>query len=124
VTRPELSAPKDVFAALLATWNGGAPEAVRDVVTNDYVGRMLHLSSGSRARDDYPEWIGRWREQNPDAHFEIDGQIESDDWVASRLRAVRMEDGVEHVAFGMNFSRCSEGRVAEEWAIWTEWRTA
>jgi hypothetical protein len=42
--------------------------------------------------------------------------------MATRLRAVREDRGEVEVAFGMNFSRCADGRVAEEWAIWTERR--
>jgi predicted SnoaL-like aldol condensation-catalyzing enzyme len=118
------SAAEEAFAALLRAWNGGDPEAVRNLVTDDYVGHMLHVAGGERGRDEYPGWIERWRALNPDAHFAIEQQIESGDWVASRLRAVREERGVAQVAFGMNFSRCADGRIAEEWAIWSEWRTA
>lgn len=120
---PRPSAPEEAFAALLDSWNGGDPAAVRDLVTDDYVGHMLHMVGGERGRDEYPAWIERWRALNPGAQFAIDQQIESGDWIASRLRAVREDRGVAQVAFGMNFSRCNNGGIAEEWAIWSEWRS-
>jgi hypothetical protein len=108
--------PADVFDRLLDAWSSGEPAAILALVTDDYVGHMLHLEHGQRSAQDYPGWIQSFRDANPGTRFHIDDQSTSGDRLWTRLRAVR-GDGC--VADGMNVSRFVNGRIAEEWAIWS-----
>jgi hypothetical protein len=106
------------FEALLHAWERGDPAAVLGLVTETYVGHMLHLVDGERTAAEYPAWIARWRESNPGTIFEVadQGLIGSTLW--TRLVAHR-PDGSS--ANGMNESRFEGELVAEEWAVWSGW---
>ena len=108
----------EVFAQLLDAWRGEDVE-IATLVTSDYVGHMLHLSNGDRTGPMYPAWIEEFRLKNPGADFSVLSQSLAGDLLWTRLDA-RREDGA--VAHGMNASRFVGDRIAEEWAIWTEWR--
>ena len=56
---------RTTFARLLAIWTGGDTAQIRTLITDDYVGHMLHLpGQGERTAASYPEWIERFREAN------------------------------------------------------------
>jgi hypothetical protein len=111
--------PSEIFAALLGVWEAGDPRAVLALVTETYLGHMLHLVDGERTAAEYPAWIERWRDSNPGASFEVtdQGLVGSTLW--TRLVA-RRPDGSS--AMGMNESAFEGGRIAEEWALWSRWR--
>jgi len=111
-----------IFQSLLTPWQDGSPTAVLGLVTDDYVGHMLHLVDGERSKDEYPGWIERYRTRYPGTRFSIEDQFESGDRVCTRLEATRTEEGRTMTASGINISRYEADRVVEEWAIWTEWR--
>ena len=107
--------PASTFAALIEVWNGGDPAHLADLISDDYVGHMLHLTSGERSGAMYADWIAHYRETNPGVRFEIEDQTSHDDKLWSRLTARSPEGSVVH---GMNISRFVDGKIAEEWAIW------
>ena len=111
--------PAPTFEALLRVWEAGEPRAVLDLITEDYLGHMLHSTGGARTAADYPAWIERWRTSNPDTTFEIAEQDRIGSRLWSRLVA-RRPDG--SCANGMNESRFEGERIAEEWAIWSDWQ--
>ncbi len=107
-----------MFAALLRIWEGGDTRAVLELVTETYQGHMLHLVDGERTASEYPAWIARWRDANPGTILEITDQGFSGSTVWTRLVA-RRPDGSS--ANGMNESRFEGERIAEEWAVWSDW---
>jgi SnoaL-like domain len=111
------------FQALLTPWQDGSADDVLDLITDDYTGHMLYLADGERTGDEYPAWIERYRASFPGTRFVIQDQFESGDRLCTRLRATRVVEGRTLAADGINISRYDGARVAEEWAIWTEWRT-
>ena len=112
------SARPAVFDRLLEIWNGGDPEAVRGLVTADYVGHMLHLPAGGRTAEEYPGWIRAYHVANPGARFVVADQGVAADRLWTRLDA-RLPDG--RTAHGMNVSRFAGDLIAEEWAVWSPW---
>jgi hypothetical protein len=107
-----------VFDRLLEIWNDGDPEAVRALVTTDYVGHMLHLPASERTAEEYPGWIRRYRAANSGARFVVADQSAAADRLWTRVEA-RLPDG--RVAHGMNVSRFEGELIAEEWAVWSPW---
>jgi SnoaL-like domain len=118
-----LESKHELFAELLSVWQTGPGNAILAIVTSDYVGHMLHLDESERDRESYPAWIDSYRSRNPGTHFRVVDQLEAGDRLLSRVEATRTSaDGTTLVAHGMNLSRFAGGLIAEEWAIWTEWR--
>ena len=110
-----------VFESLLEVWSGGDVDAVLDLVTDDYVGHMMHLNSADRRKGAYPAWIAQFLVKNPGAQFRVVEQRELSDGLFSRLEATRA-DGAR--SFGMNQSRFEGHQIAEEWALWSDWHRA
>jgi hypothetical protein len=110
----------EIFDRLLSIWSGDLPpEDVRSVVTDDYVGHVLHLgATADRTADEYASRIAEYRRDNPGARFEVIQQGRCEDRLWTRLVAVRSDGRVSH---GMNESRIRGGKLAEEWALWTAW---
>jgi hypothetical protein len=107
------------FGRLIDIWSNGDPADILTLITLDYVGHMLHLEHGQRSAAEYPGWIQSFREAYPNTRFLIHDQSATGDRLWTRLQATR-EDGA--VSNGMNISRFADGRIAEEWAIWSGWR--
>src|SRR4051812_46858571 len=122
MTSSELRGPAAIFQTLLHVWQDARPDTVTDVVTPGYAGHMLHLADGERSADDYPAWIERYRAANPNTEFVIEDQFESGERVCTRLRAVKSDGQHVWTARGINISRCEGDRIAEEWALWSDWR--
>ena len=113
----------DAVQLLLDVWNGAPSDLLPSILSLHYRGHMLHLPVGERDTAAYPAWIGDYRHNNPNARFETVERFVAGDRVVSRLRATRQspELGFEF-ANGINISRIDpDGRIAEEWAIWTAW---
>lgn len=108
----------ELFGRLVDVWSNGHPSDILTLITPDYIGHMLHLEHGQRTAAEYPGWIQSFRGANPKARFRIHDQSASGDRLWTRLQATR-EDGA--VSNGMNISRFADGRIAEEWAIWSGW---
>jgi len=108
----------DVFGQLLNAWDGDGDIDLGALITDDYVGHMLHLKSGERTALMYPAWIAKFREANPGTTFEVLEQHSAGTSLWSRLVATRGDGATSR---GMNHSRFVDGRIAEEWALWSEW---
>lgn len=116
--------PSSTFAALLDIWNGAPVEGLRDLLAPRYRGHMLHSIDGERDAAQYPGVVERYRAANPSTTFEVVDQLVAGDRVVSRLEAHRTEPatGAVLTARGINISRVAvDGRLAEEWAIWSPW---
>jgi hypothetical protein len=107
------------FELLLDVWRGGDLGALAGLITPDYLGHMLHLPDGERTAEQYQGWIVRYREANPGTRFRVEDQSASGNRLWSRLTATH---GDGRQASGMNVSRFVGGRIAEEWAVWSDWR--
>jgi hypothetical protein len=111
-------------ATIIDVWNGAPSERLRDVLAPGYRGHMLHLADGERDAEGYPHLVDQYRSANPGARFHVVEQVASEDGLVSRLEARRVDpsSGQVTVARGINISRFDpEGRLAEEWAIWSTW---
>jgi hypothetical protein len=104
----------------LQVWNGGDPESVRDLITTDYRGHMLHLSTGERSAQQYPQWIRDYRSARPGVRFEVMDQATSGDRLWTRLEATTRDNTSS--SHGMNISRFDGELIAEEWAVWSDWQ--
>lgn len=100
-------------------WQTGEVDRLADLLTADYVGHMLGAGERHGAAE-YAETIRRVRAAGPLPVFENLDQFADGDKVCTRVRSTRTaEDGTVEVAYGINISRYDDGRLAEEWAIWT-----
>jgi predicted SnoaL-like aldol condensation-catalyzing enzyme len=116
---------RDVFERLLEIWNGASTGSLASLLSDDYRGHMLHLPDGERDAAGYAAWISDYRDLNPNATFELVEQFFTVDRVVSRLRATRDSpvSGLQN-SHGINIARLDgDGRIAEEWAIWSAWAT-
>ena len=116
--------PSSTFAALLDIWNGAPVEGLRDLLAPGYRGYMLHSLDGERDAAEYPGVIERYRAANPGTVFRVVDRLVAGDRVVSRLEAHRPDPapGAVLTARGINISRLeNDGRLAEEWAIWSSW---
>lgn len=113
----------DAGQRLLDVWNGAAVDALPSIVSESYRGHMLHLAEGERDGASYPALIRDYRDRNPTAHFELVERLVAGDRVVSRIRATRHEpNSGPEMANGINICRVDpDGRIAEEWAIWSAW---
>ena len=109
----------ETFTKILGAWRGQEVE-IAELIADDYVGHMLHSLVGDRTKTTYRSAIDEFRLTNPGTTFSILDQSLAGDRLWTRLQACR-EDGA--VASGMNVCRFAGEQVAEEWAIWSAWRT-
>jgi hypothetical protein len=85
---------------------------------------MLGVRGGERVGADYAEAVSRFRSANPGVAFRVVEQFEAGDRSVSRLEARRpgTDLGAPLLSQGINISRFDDdGRLAEEWAIWSAW---
>ena len=115
--------PAATAATVIDVWNGAPVQRLRDVLASDYRGHMLHLKDGDRDGAAYPDLIAHYRSANPGTVFQIVDQMADGARLVSRLEARRIDrSGAMSVARGINISRFdTQGRLAEEWAIWSSW---
>lgn len=114
----DIEARSAQFARLLDVWSGGDPNGLAHVITSAYVGHTLNLRAAERSAADYEDWIRSYRDANPGIVFAVQEQAVSGDRLWSRVRATR---GDGRQAHGMNVSRFEGDRIAEEWAVWSDW---
>jgi len=112
------------LSAVLAAWNDGPTARLAELLAPTYRGHMLGLRAGERDAAAYPGWIERYRVANPGVRFEVVEQFDAVDRVVSDLQARRVSGATlaPSVSHGINISRFDQsGRLAEEWAIWSDW---
>lgn len=80
---------------------------------------MVHLAEGERTAASYARWIEDDRATNPDVTCNVVDQVGADSRLRSRLVAHGPDSRHAH---GMNVSRFAGDLIAEEWAIWSDWR--
>ena len=108
-----------MFARLLGVWRGGDATTIADLITTGYRGHMAHLAEGERTAASDARWIEDDRATNPDVTFNVVDQVGADWRPWSRLVAHGPDSRHAH---GMNVSRFEGDLIAEEWAIWSDWR--
>lgn len=94
-------------------WRLGDFSHVSELLTEDYVGH-----SGGHDRDvgGLLTSVELYRAQHPNLHVDVLEQFEAGDRLISRLRVY----SAGKVAHGINISRFAGDRIAEEWAVWTD----
>jgi predicted SnoaL-like aldol condensation-catalyzing enzyme len=114
----------ETVAAVIGMWNGAAKDRLDDRLAPGYRGHMLGVPGGERDAAGYVEAIDRFRAAYPGVEIRIVEQFAAGDRIVSRLEARRPNPDTMTAATsqGMNISRFdAQGRLAEEWAIWTAW---
>ncbi len=94
-------------------WVRGDFSKVEELLTQDYVG---HSGLKDRSREELLTDVDFYRAHHPNMHLDVLEQFEAGEKVVSRLRVY----SAGKVAHGINISRVVDGRIAEEWAVWTE----
>jgi predicted SnoaL-like aldol condensation-catalyzing enzyme len=94
-------------------WVRGDFSNVDELLADDYIG---HSGLKDRNRDELLVDVELYRAHHPNMHLDVLEQFEVGEKVVSRLRVY----SAGKVAAGMNISRVVDGRIAEEWAVWTE----
>jgi hypothetical protein len=115
---------RTIVAAVIEIWNGGTADGLDGLLAPGYRGHMLGVRAGDRVAADYAEAIARYRAANPGVSFRVIDQFDAADRCVTRLEATRPGPGsnAASVSQGINISRFDdEGRLAEEWAIWSAW---
>ena len=108
---------KAVFRNYVRIWETGALDELPSVLAPAYVG---HAASGSRDVDGLRERIAQFHKLYRDAHFVIEDQVSEGDRIATRMiaTATSAATGKPVKLIGLNISRFSYGRIAEEWPVW------
>lgn len=94
-------------------WVQGDFSNVHELLTEDYVG---HSGPYDRDLEHLLTAVELYRSEHPSLHLDVLDQFEARDKLVSRLRAY----SVGKSATGINISRFAGDRIAEEWAVWTE----
>jgi hypothetical protein len=105
---------------VLSAWNGSGD--VGPWLTTNYRGHMLHdPSGGERDAGEYPARIEEFRSRYPGVRFSADRVFEGADHRSTLTHAEWRDPqtGDLLVANGINVSRFEDGKLAEEWAIWS-----
>jgi hypothetical protein len=94
-------------------WAKGNFAIMAELLTDDFVG---HIGGSERDVVGLRTDIELFRAHHPNLHIDRLEQFEAGDRIVSRLRIY----SAGKVAYGMNISRVVDDRIAEEWAVWTE----
>jgi hypothetical protein len=117
---------RNTAAAVIDIWNGSTTPGLELFLAPGYRGHVLGAPSGERDAASYAEAISRFRAANPGVVFRVVEQFDAGDRLVSRLEASRpaTHQDAASASEGINISRFDDdGRLAEEWAIWSAWRT-
>jgi len=117
-------ASRQTFDAVIGMWNGSATDDLAALLTPDYRGHMLGVTGGERDGAGYVAAIGRFRAAFPGVSFRVVERFNAGDRVVTRLEARRpgADSPASFESHGINIARFDEqGRLAEEWAIWSPW---
>jgi hypothetical protein len=94
-------------------WAQGDFSGLSELLTEDFVG---HIGGHDRAGEGLKTEVELFRAHHPNLHIDRLEQFETADRVISRLRIY----SAGKVAYGINISRFVGERIAEEWAVWTD----
>jgi hypothetical protein len=118
---------RSTVAAVIEIWNGATADGLEGLLAPGYRGHMLGVGADDRLAAGYADAIARFRTANPGVAFRVIDQFAAADRCVTRLEATRPGTGsnASSVSQGINISRFDdEGRLAEEWAIWSPWLDA
>lgn len=118
---------RSTVAAVVDIWNGATAEGLGRLLAPDYRGHMLGVPGGERVAATYADAIARFRAANAGITFRVIEQVDAGDRCVSRLEATRPGTVTRAASssHGMNISRFDDdGRLAEEWAVWSAWLDA
>jgi len=94
-------------------WVRGDLSRLQELLADGYVG---HSGARDRNLEELKTDIELYRAQHPNIHLDVLEQFEAGDRLVSRLRVY----SAGKMATGINISRFAGDRIAEEWAVWTE----
>jgi steroid delta-isomerase-like uncharacterized protein len=112
---------EDLVRAYYDAWSDGDVDAVRDLVSDDYLAHVHVLdSTEERDADDLISVVGGQAEAFSDVDYELHDVISHNGSVAVRatMRAQHQETGQEGEMDGIAILRLEDGRIAEEWSSW------
>ena len=115
---------RQTISAIVDVWNGAPTDRLGPLLASTYRGHTLGAPNGERDRAGYAMAIEGYRKKNPSVAFGIVEQFHSGDRCVTRLEARRSGDATRpsSTSHGINISRFDEdGRLSEEWAIWSPW---
>lgn len=115
---------RSIVSAVIDIWNGASTDELEPLLASGYRGHVLGARGGDRDAAGYAAAINRFRSANPGVAFRVIEQFDAGDRCVSRLEASRpgAGPGERMVSHGINISRFDdEGRLAEEWALWSAW---
>jgi hypothetical protein len=115
------------IASVIEIWNGATADGLDRLLAPGYRGHMLGTAAGDRVAAGYADAVARFRIANPGVAFRAIEQFDAGDRCVTRLEATRPANGSNRpsVSHGINISRFDRnGRLAEEWAIWSPWLDA
>jgi hypothetical protein len=115
---------RSTVAAVLEVWNGAPADGLEELLAPGYRGHMLGRADAERDAAGYAPAIAGFRAAHPGVAFRVIELFDAADRCVSRLEATRpaTDSSASAVSQGINISRFDvEGRLAEEWAIWSPW---
>lgn len=115
---------RQTLASVLGMWNGAANDHLEQLLAPGYRGHMLGVPGGERDAAGYAPAIERFRIANPGVEVRVIEQFDAGDRFVTRLEARRpnADARTTSTSLGINIARLDhEGRLAEEWAIWSAW---
>lgn len=118
---------RDTVAAVIDIWNGAPADGLGQLLAPGYRGHMLGVQGGERDAETYADAIARFRTAIAGVTFRVVEQIDAGDRCVSRLEATRAATATSagSSSHGINISRFDDdGRLAEEWAVWSAWQDA
>ena len=102
---------------------GADTERLREILSDDFV---IHAPDDHHGVDGLLEMVAPFKTAVPDMKVTIDAQFADGDYVTTRFRAQGAHHGElfgtpptgrEVTVHGITLSRCSGGRIAEEWEL-------
>ena len=113
--------PERIVRAYYDAWASGDPDAVRQLVADDYRGHV-HAVAGTedRGADDLGELVESHAEAFDEVEYVVEDVLRDDGRVAARvtMRAHHRETGRDGEIGGLVVLRLEGERVAEEWSSW------
>jgi ketosteroid isomerase-like protein len=119
--RHHRSGHEDVVRAYFDAWSEGDPDAMRDLVSDDYQAHV-HTIEGTDERDadELLSVVESHADTFSQVEYELHDVISHNGCVAVRatMHASHEETGREGEIDGIAILRFDHGRIAEEWSSW------
>jgi steroid delta-isomerase-like uncharacterized protein len=112
---------EEVVRAYYDAWSEGDVEAMRDLVSDDYLAHVHVLdATEERSADELMSVLDGQAKAFSDVEYELHDVISHNGSVAVRatMRAQHEETGEEGEMDGIAILRLEGGRIAEEWSSW------